>query len=513
MVNIYNIPCYIEVQPLDQIMEHASVKEDFVLVDISAATNENEDGPSLRSGSGPLASRMNSLTRWDTESAIGIASSLNNSTVNLEVPTGGKMPQSNSAAHLFIHPSAVQPQDEDRNAVQRSRSLSQPHALQEPDLLLDPGNHSQSHFAPPFMSPVRFWLRELLVPFTATQSAPLARWQSYFRTPMRDAYFAYTALLGSHTFYVLCLPMPVWFGGFEHTRDLVYLLGYSIYLSGFLKDYLCLPRPRAPPLKRITLSAYTAKEYGAPSSHTANATAVALFLLWSVAQNSNYLSAPTKIMLVMLITMYYFTLVLGRLYCGMHGFLDLFSGTLIGIVCFLGRIVAKSWFKDFNCGSHWWYPIISITWGLGILLNHVRPIDECPCFADSVAFIGVVTGIEVCDWIIKFIGTWPLVYAFQFSSEYALGTLANLIIGVIIVIIWKYGISKPLVYSFLKLVMNDDRDTKREIWESYSSNLNECSPYIGEPLIDIFGRFIIYAGIPLSVMIISPIASSMLNIL
>ena len=30
-------------------------------------------------------------------------------------------------------------------------------------------------------------------------------------------------------------------------RDLVFVLGMGIYVTGFCKDFLCLPRPRSPP--------------------------------------------------------------------------------------------------------------------------------------------------------------------------------------------------------------------------------------------------------------------------
>ncbi|CAI1508354.1 hypothetical protein SEUBUCD650_0J00810 [Saccharomyces eubayanus] len=397
----------------------------------------------------------------------------------------------------------------------RARTLSNPNDFQEPNYLLDPGNHPSEHFRTR-MSKFRFNVREKLLVFTNNQSLTLSRWQKNYRCAFNDLYFTYTSLMGSHTFYVLCLPIPIWFGYFETTKDMVYILGYSIYLSGFFKDYWCLPRPRAPPLHRITLSEYTTKEYGAPSSHTANATGVSLLFLYNI-WGAEACPVTVRLLLTCLVVFYYMTLVFGRIYCGMHGLLDLASGGIIGIACFLIRIYFKCGFPNLHIEKYWWFPLLSVGWGLILLFKHVKPIDECPCFQDSVAFMGVVSGIECCEWMGK---------RFGFTSVYNLEpncgwqqTLARLLVGLAFVIIWKEVISKPLVYSLLikGMRLKDDRDmaARRRLEatrkEGGSSKL-ECPLYIGEPRIDIVGRFVIYAGIPFTVVVCSPAAFSLLHI-
>ncbi|CCF59103.1 hypothetical protein KAFR_0G00700 [Kazachstania africana CBS 2517] len=375
--------------------------------------------------------------------------------------------------------------------------------------LIDPGNHPAEHFKSR-MSPTRFKVRQYLSRFTDTQSEKLAEWQRKHSSPFRDVFFPYTALLGSHMFYVLCLPLPAWFGYYELTRDLVYILGYSIYVSGFLKDYCCLPRPRAPPVKRVSLSAYTTKEYGAPSSHSANAAGATLYFLWQISITDS-ISLESKIGLSLVIFTYYWTLVLGRIYCGMHGLLDLISGTLCGAACFIVRMGLKHYFADFKSGEYFWFPFVSIACGLLLLFKHVRPIDECPCFGDSVAFIGVASGYEIGDWFVQ-----------KFFSHRVCGTIAadgykvllRPLVAVPMILIWKSVISKPLVYTFLiKLLgLHDDRQEKAQL-RSQMKNDKECPLYIGEPSIDIFARYIIYAGIPFMVIVICPMAFSLLNIL
>ncbi|CCK73605.1 sphinganine kinase LCB3 NDAI_0G06220 [Naumovozyma dairenensis CBS 421] len=411
------------------------------------------------------------------------------------------------------------PQQESiKGLKQRARRLSNPNDLQEPNLLLDPGNHPSSHFRERMKSNFRYQMREKLVKFTTNQSDQLFIWQSKYRSYWNDLFFSYTAMMGSHTFYVIFLPMPVWFGNYEMTKDLVYILGYSIYLSGFFKDYWCLPRPRAPPLHRITLSKYTEKEYGAPSSHTANATGVAFYFIWKLffmGQNNDRLLLLhwKKFGLILMVLFYYFTLVLGRIYCGMHGLLDLISGAVIGTFCTIVRLSLRNYFlEDFQCASHIWFPLWSIGLGLFLLFNHIEPIDECPCFGDSVAFIGVVSGLEIGDWIMNRFNL-NLVYSIHYQGLF--NSIMRTVVGVSCVIIWKYALSKPLVYQFLIKILRfkDDRKEKALLHEkSAKENANECPLFIGFPKIDIIGRFIIYAGIPMVVVLVTPKAISYFNL-
>lgn len=403
----------------------------------------------------------------------------------------------------------------------RSRQSSEPPKLVVGDSrpsgsslhLADPGNHGDDHFKR-HMSPLRFRIRQYLTQYTDTQSEPLARWQHAHATPLRDWYFLYTALLGSHTFYVLFLPMPVWFGYFEATRDLVYLLGYSIYLSGFLKDYWCLPRPRSPPVERVSLSQYTTEEYGAPSSHSANATAVTLYFLGHLAVSNTLGFSPlARVLLCALVLAYYATLVVGRLYCGMHGPLDIVTGCLCGAVTYAARTLLREQFATFESGLLWWFPLASVAWGLALLFAHVRPVDECPCFGDSVAFIGVAAGYECGDWFLQR----------YVPAHFACGTmavdgparvLARPFVAVPLVLLWKAVLSKPLVYGLLRVLrVRDDRAEKQAVRERHAAaKSGVCMQHVGEANIDIVGRFAVYMGVPITVTVVCPFAFRLLGL-
>ncbi|CAO3697644.1 unnamed protein product [Rhizopus microsporus] len=102
--------------------------------------------------------------------------------------------------------------------------------------------------------------------------------QKSIRTSAFDSYFVWTANLGTHTFFMIFLPILIWFGNVEIGRNVCFLTASGVFWSGFLKDFLCLPRPLSPPVHRLTMSPYVALEYGFPSTHSTNSVSVALFL-------------------------------------------------------------------------------------------------------------------------------------------------------------------------------------------------------------------------------------------
>lgn len=99
------------------------------------------------------------------------------------------------------------------------------------------------------------------------------------------------------------------------------LLAPGVFFTGMVKDFLCLPRPLSPPLQRITMSGLTALEYGFPSTHSTNAVSVALYALTLLDRFKDNMSSISQLILEVVAWLYAVSVVLGRIYCGMHGFL------------------------------------------------------------------------------------------------------------------------------------------------------------------------------------------------
>lgn len=327
----------------------------------------------------------------------------------------------------------------------------------------DAGNKANDHYKSR-LSPLRFKLRSWCLPVVRKETQILADLQAKIRYPVLDFYFAWTASLASHTFYVLMLPPLFWFGSSNMGRDLVAVLGLGIYFTSFCKDLLCLPRPRSPPLHRLTVLAYTAEEYGWPSSHSANATAVSLVLMFLLMQIKETMSPFKYYSLLSLLFVYYFSLVFGRLYCGMHGFLDVITGALIGVMVFLFRHILGDLFDTWllnsatRNSSYWGIAstALMIIMGHSFLIHiYPEPVDDCPCFDDSVAFMGVLIGQDLSHYycILTDYYTPRNVYGdpllIPFSSDCGLLIMiARFVLGLGLVLLWK-TLLKPIIFTLL----------------------------------------------------------------
>ena len=111
-----------------------------------------------------------------------------------------------------------------------------------------------------------------------------------------------------------------------------------------MKDFFCLPRPLSPPLQRITISTAPALEYGFPSTHSTNAVSVGLVCLSQIFNSHMYAHSSSLFeqalcrLGIITASLYMFSIVLGRVYCGMHGFLDILVGTGLGVALWWLRI-------------------------------------------------------------------------------------------------------------------------------------------------------------------------------
>jgi len=64
----------------------------------------------------------------------------------------------------------------------------------------------------------RFLLRERLIPIVRWETPILADLQERCRSPALDSYFAFTANLGTHTFFMIMLPILFWSGEIQLAR-------------------------------------------------------------------------------------------------------------------------------------------------------------------------------------------------------------------------------------------------------------------------------------------------------
>jgi membrane-associated phospholipid phosphatase len=282
----------------------------------------------------------------------------------------------------------------------------------------------------------------------------LARLQAISRTPLLDSYFALTANLGTHTFFMTFLPICFWCGFPAFGMGLVHMLAAGVYLSGYAKDLVCLPRPLSPPLHRITMSGSAALEYGFPSTHTTNAVSVALSALHELWQNQDAYSPLMYRLLVAACLCYATSISIGRMYCGMHGFLDVIFGAILGAIIAAIRVAYGNAFDVSVITGSLPYLLFVLMILLLAVRFHPEPADNCPCFDDSVAFIGVVMGCTIASWhYSRFLTAADvpeitLLEMYDYSNRDLLKSIGRLIGGILAIFIWR-AVMKSLMLSTL----------------------------------------------------------------
>ncbi|KAL0470176.1 sphingosine-1-phosphate phosphohydrolase [Neurospora intermedia] len=298
----------------------------------------------------------------------------------------------------------------------------------------------------------RYNLRQRLLPLIRWETPYLAMLQEKLRTPALDRYFAITANLGTHTFFMIGLPVLFWCSFSSFGKGLVHILAAGVFWTGFIKDMLSLPRPLSPPLHRITMSGSAALEYGFPSTHSANAVSVTVYSILVLHSDKNTFSPSTTFALELLAYFYAFSIVFGRLYCGMHGFLDVIIGSIMGAAISYIEFYYGPPFQDWLYASDYLAPILFAIAILILVRIHPEPADDCPCFDDSVSFAGVIVGLEIGTW--HFVRSrWNHVYngpnaLFDLSALGWPVIVIRLILGVLIIFAWR-EVMKPTLLKVL----------------------------------------------------------------
>ncbi|KAF9446990.1 hypothetical protein P691DRAFT_707521 [Macrolepiota fuliginosa MF-IS2] len=290
-------------------------------------------------------------------------------------------------------------------------------------------------------------VRRSLVKTVRWESRVIAKMQEKIRTPWLDAYFVYTSSLGTHTFFMTALPACFFFGYEDLGRGLLMVLAMGVYCSSVVKDLFCSPRPFSPPVTRLTMGSHHL-EYGFPSTHSTNSVSIALFLFSHVYElaypssvtASTFISPTLFTILTILLGIYIFSIVFGRLYTAMHSYTDCAVGVTLGTaiwwVCsswngipvtfslagslssrlvaavgvapsslpvytvYLGRgLGLERYLRNWTIGGGWEVPLILVPLCLLLVHHHPQPVDDCPCFEDAIAFSSVIFGSLVGRWV------------------------------------------------------------------------------------------------------------------
>jgi dihydrosphingosine 1-phosphate phosphatase len=197
------------------------------------------------------------------------------------------------------------------------------------------------------------------------------------------------------------------------------------------------------------MSGSAALEYGFPSTHSTNAVSVAVYALYLLNTDS---SIPTEFNLLLQIMCYFyaFSIILGRLYCGMHGFFDVAIGSILGALISFAQCAFGDTLDELLHSALGRDIFLTVLFILVFIRIHPEPADDCPCFDDSVAFAGVVIGIEYGNWHFARSGyAWseptPGTVPFDFEAMGWTVTIARIILGVMTIFLWRETMKPSLL--------------------------------------------------------------------
>jgi dihydrosphingosine 1-phosphate phosphatase len=176
----------------------------------------------------------------------------------------------------------------------------------------------------------------------------------------------------------------------------------GVYVSSFMKDLFCSPRPFVPDVARLSIGTHHL-EYGFPSTHSTNCMSFVVYLyllLQAEVENSDsaFATPVAYYTAVSVLVWYAGSIVLGRLYCGMHSFVDCIAGSLLGASIGLIQGTYGQQFEELIAGASWTLPVGASLLCLLLTNQHPQPVDDCPCFEDAIASFALLTGTVISRW-------------------------------------------------------------------------------------------------------------------
>ncbi|KAG6379508.1 PAP2 superfamily-domain-containing protein [Boletus reticuloceps] len=207
-------------------------------------------------------------------------------------------------------------------------------------------------------------------------------------------------MLGTHTFFMIALPILFFFGFPEVGRGLIVVLASGVYFSSFIKDLVCSPRPFSPPVNRLTIGTHHL-EYGFPSTHSTNGVSMALFIFGHVRSaysDHSAISSTTYCISCGFLALYAITIVFGRIYTGMHSFTDCGIGVALGATIWAVYVITSNTMERWLASGSWTVPCVLVPLCLLLVHYHPQPVDDCPCFEDAIAFVSVILGAYLARW-------------------------------------------------------------------------------------------------------------------
>eukprot|EP00111_Clytia_hemisphaerica_P017106 TCONS_00050657-protein len=211
--------------------------------------------------------------------------------------------------------------------------------------------------------------------------------------------FFFGAELGNEIFYITFLPFVYWNVDDYIARRLIMLWVFNMYAGQGLKDVLCWPRPRSPPVLRLETN--YAAEYGMPSTHAIAGSIIPFGLVYFSYGRFEY-----PLLFGLLFFVAWTSLVcLSRIYLGMHTFQDIVAGlSMAAFVTALWLPYLDGTLEIFLSSANAWIFIMLVP----ILMIYAFPTKSMVTRNDTATIIAVGCGCMLASWNEYYIDQIPL---------------------------------------------------------------------------------------------------------
>ncbi|KAH6819630.1 Phosphatidic acid phosphatase family protein [Perilla frutescens var. frutescens] len=198
-------------------------------------------------------------------------------------------------------------------------------------------------------------------------------------------------------FYTAFLPLLFWSGHCRLARQMTLLIAFCDYVGNCMKDVVSAPRPRSPPVRRVTATKDeedNAMEYGLPSSHTLNTVCLSGYLLHYILDYTESTDLSIRVAGLILACLIVGLIGFGRIYLGMHSLIDIICGLALGLGILAIWLSVSEYLDNFVVSGQ---NVVSFWAALCFLLLFAYPTPEfpTPSFEYHTAFNGVVLGIVI----------------------------------------------------------------------------------------------------------------------
>jgi hypothetical protein len=131
----------------------------------------------------------------------------------------------------------------------------------------------------------------------------------------------------------------------------------------------------------------------------------------------------------------------------MHGFMDVIVGSLFGAVISIVEFYYGPRLDTYLHESGYTAPLLVALVIIALVRVHPEPADDCPCFDDSVAFAGVMIGLEAGTWHVARSGAaWtPDETPLQLTAIGWPAIVARVVLGVLVIVAWREAMKPTLL--------------------------------------------------------------------